>query len=297
MLRRTLLSGLLAPMVLDPVRGWASGIGTVARFSILADMVRRVGGGRLEVVSLVPPDADAHAYQPTASDSRALTRAALLVENGLGLEGWMTRLSAASNFRGVRVVATAGVTPRMMREGAETSLDPHAWQNPRNGVIYVRDIASGLTVASPDHAETWRANAAAYIGEIERTDAWIAEQFAPIPPAARRIITTHDAFGYYGDRYGVAFLAAEGISTDAEPSAKGIAALVRQIRRERVRTVFLENMTDPRVTQMLARETGASVSGPLYSDALSKPDGPAADYLTMLRYNTTWFVRAMRPAS
>lgn len=295
MRRRALLIGLLAPMALDPALVRAGGIGTVASFSILADMVRRVGGGLVNVVSLVPADADAHAYQPTAGDSRALTAAALLVENGLGLEGWMARLGAASGFRGVRVVATTGVTPRMMREGADTSLDPHAWQDPRNGVTYIRNIAEGLVAASPDHAETWRANAATFVADIERTDAWIASQFAPIPPVARRIVTTHDAFGYYGDRYGVSFLAAEGISTDAEPSAKGIAALVGQIRRERVRTVFLENMTDPRVTKMLARETGATLSGPLYSDALSRPDGPAPDYLAMLRHNTTLFVRAMRP--
>ena len=292
--RRVLLTGPLAMTALAPVRGWAAGIGTVASFSILADMVRRIGGDLVNVVSLVPVDADAHTYQPTASDSRALTSAALLVENGLGLEGWMARLGTASSFRGVRVIATTGVIPRTMREGTETSIDPHAWQNPRNGVIYARNIAEGLAQASPGQAEFWRAKAAAYINEIEQADAWIAAQFDPIPPAARRIITTHDAFGYYGDRYGVSFLAAEGISTDSEPSAKGIAALVGQVRREKVRTVFLENMTDPRLTKMLARETGASLSGPLYSDALSKPGGPAADYLTMLRYNTKLFVRAMR---
>jgi zinc/manganese transport system substrate-binding protein len=243
----------------------------------------------------VPPDGDAHAYQPTTSDSRALNAATLLIENGLGLEGWMARLGTASGFRGVRIIASAGVTPRMMREGTATSIDPHAWQDPRNGVVYARNIAEGLARANPDNAGTWRVNAAAYIAEIQRTDAWIAARFATIPPAARKIITTHDAFGYYGDRYGVSFLAAEGISTDSEPSAKGIAALIGQIRRERVRTVFLENMTDPRITKMLARETGATLSGPVFSDALSKPDGPAPDYLTMLRYNTDWFVRAMRP--
>jgi zinc/manganese transport system substrate-binding protein len=177
-----------------------------------------------------------------------------------------------------------------------TSIDPHAWQNPRNGVIYARNIATGLTAADPIDAEAWRANAAAYIAEIERLDAWIEGQFALIPIAARRIITTHDAFGYYGDRYGITFLAVEGLATDAEPSAKAIAALVAQIKREGARTVFLENMADPRLARMLARETGATVSGPLYSDALSKPDGLAPDYLTMLRYNTGLFLRAMLPA-
>jgi zinc/manganese transport system substrate-binding protein len=282
-------------MALQPTRLWAASSGSIASFSILADILRHVGGDCIGVISLVPPDADVHVYQPTAADSRSLTQATVLVENGLGLEGWMARLAAASDFRGVRVVASNGVTPRLMRAGDPTSLDPHAWQNPRNGMVYVQNIAQGLIAAYPAQADTWRANAAAFGAEIGRTDAWIAGQFADIPAAARRIITTHDAFGYYGDRYQVTFLAAEGISTDAEPSAKGIAALVRQIKRERVRTVFLENMTDPRITRMLAQETGATVSGPLYSDALSKPDGPAPDYLTLLRYNTAWFVRALRP--
>jgi zinc/manganese transport system substrate-binding protein len=295
MRRRPLLIGLLAPMALGPAYAEPAGVRVVASFSILADMVRRIGGGLVRVTSLVPPDTDAHIYQPTAADSRALTEADLIVENGLGFEGWMARLGEASRFRGIRVVASTGVKPRHLREGTVTSLDPHAWQDPRNGEIYAHNIAQGLATADAASAETYRANAVAYIAEIQQTDAWIAGRFAPIPPAARRIITTHDAFGYYGDRYGIEFLAVEGLSTDAEPSAKAIAALVAQIKREGARAVFLENMTDPRLAAMLARETGATLSGPLYSDALSKPGGPAADYLAMLRYNTTLFERAMRP--
>jgi zinc/manganese transport system substrate-binding protein len=295
MRRRDLVVGLLSTIA-APVRGQAaSGVGVVASFSVLAGMARTISGGLARVTSLVPPNADAHAFQPGAAESRALTEAAVLVENGFGLEGWMARLGAASGFSGTRVVATTGVTPRMMREGAMTSLDPHAWQDPRNGMIYARNIAQGMASADPVHAETYRANATSFIADIERTDPWIAAQYAPIPPAARRIITTHDAFGYYGDRYGIDFLAVEGLATDAEPSAKAIAGLVAQIRREQVKTVFLENMTDPRLARMLARETGATVSGPLYSDALSTPDGPAPDYVTMLRYNTTLLARAMRP--
>lgn len=294
MRRRALLMGLPA---LLPARGRAAAtLSVVASFSVLADMLRRVGGDLVRVASMVPPDADAHVWQPSAADSRALSEAALLVENGLELEGWMARLDQASGFGGVRVIASDGVTPRTMREGDATSVDPHAWQNPRDGVIYVRGIANGLAAADPARAGTWRANAAAYAAEIDQTDAWIASQVAAIPPASRRIVTTHDAFGYYGDRYGITFLAVEGLSTDAEPSAKAIAALVAQIRREKVHTVFLENMTDPRLAEMLGRETGATVSGPLYSDALSPPDGPAPNYLAMLRHNTAWFVRAMRPA-
>jgi zinc/manganese transport system substrate-binding protein len=294
MRRRALMLGSLASIALRPTHGWAADPAIVASFSILADMVRQVGGSLISIASLVPPDADVHVYQPNAANSRSLTAAAMLVENGLGLEGWMARLAEASDFRGVRVVASKSVTPRLMREGDATSLDPHAWQNPRNGVVYVQNIASGLVAAAPGRTDTWRNNAAGFIAKIEQTDAWIEAQYAAIPEAARRIVTTHDAFGYYGDRYGVTFLAAEGISTDAEPSAKGIAALVRQVKQQRVRMVFLENMTDSRITKTLAQETGAVVSGPLYSDALSGPDGPAPDYLTMLRYNTGWFVRAMR---
>ena len=295
MRRRVLLLGLLAQMALAPGMARAAPVPVIATFSILADMVRQIGGGTVDVVSLVPPDTDVHAWQPAVSDSRALTEAALLVENGLGLEGWIARLGSASGFRGIRIAASAGVTPRMMREGKTTVVDPHAWQNPRNGVLYARAIAEGLTAADPLRAETYRTAAAAYVARIQEADAWIESRFAPIPPKARRIITTHDAFGYYGERYGISFLAAEGISPDAEPSAKAIAALVAQIKREKVRTVFLENMTNPKLTAMLAKEAGATISGPLYSDALSKPDGPAPDYLSMLRYNTSLFERALKP--
>ena len=299
---------LLAPGLLTVPARAATMPKAVASFSILADMTRQIAGDRLEVVSLVPANTDPHAFQPKASDSRVLASAAVLVENGLGLEGWMTRLGEAAGFRGRRIVATTRVTPRTMKEGlakeglakeglakegSAVSVDPHAWQNPRNGMLYVRAIAEGLSAAFPGGAEGWNANATRYIAAIEETDAWIASRFAAIPPKDRRIVTTHDAFGYYGDRYGVTFLAARGVSPEAEPSAKGIAALIRQIKREKVRAVFLENMSDPRTAAMLARETGAALSGPLFSDALSPPDGPAADYIAMLRHNTSLFERAM----
>ena len=291
MRRRALLIGLTAL----PSRGWAAEKKAVASFSVLADMTRHVTGGLMPVASLVGPDMDAHIFQPKAADSRALTAAAVLVENGLGLEGWIARLATAAGFKGKRIVATAGVKPRTMTEGAAASIDPHAWQDPRNGVLYVRNIADGLAAADPANAETYSVNASRFVGEIERTDRWIEASFFGVPPAERRIVTTHDAFGYYGDRYGVTFLAANGLSTDAEPSARAIAALVAQIKREKVRAVFPENMSDPRLAAMLARETGAVLAGPLYSDALSGPDGPAADYQSMLRHNTTLFLRAVKP--
>lgn len=299
MRRRTLLAGLAASpaalsTVLAPRARAAAPLPVVATFSILADMVRQIGGAAVSVAGLVPPDGDPHVYQPKPADLRAIMQARVLVENGLGLEGWMHRLGSAGGFTGVHVIAASAVTPRSMTEDGHVAIDPHAWQDPRNGVLYARAIADGLVQAAPADEAACRAAAARFIAEIEATDAWIAQQFAPIPAAQRRVITTHDAFGYYGARYGIELLAAEGLSTDAEPSAHAIAALIAQIRRENIHAVFLENMTDPRLARMLARETGAVLGGTVYSDALSPPGGPAATYIAMLRHNTTLFVQAMR---
>jgi zinc/manganese transport system substrate-binding protein len=288
---------LLTGLTLMPVSARAAApLRTVATISILADMVQQVGGASVEVTSLVGPDGDAHVYQPKPADLRAVMQATVLVENGLGLEGWMQRLTGTGDFKGTRVIAAAAVKPRTLTEDGATATDPHAWQDPRNGVLYVQAIAAGLTKADPDHADGYREAASRYRAAIEATDAWIAQQFASIPLRDRRIITTHDAFGYYGARYGIELLAAEGLSTEAEPSAHALAALVAQIKREKIHAVFLENMTDPRLAQTLARETGAVLGGTVYSDALSPPDGPAATYLAMLRHNTRLFAKAMQKA-
>jgi zinc/manganese transport system substrate-binding protein len=292
MRRRSFMAGLmLAPTAVaaaEPMR-------VIASFSILGDLVRQVGGNLVSMETLVGPDGDVHVYEPRPRDLRALLAAGLLVRNGLGLEGWMDRLTQAAGFKGRVVVAASSVVPRMMREnGGALTTDPHAWQDPRNAVLYVRAIAEGLAGADDRNASIYRAAAERYAARIQETEAWIETAFAPIPAEQRRIITTHDAFGYYGARYGVEFLSAEGISTEFEPSAKAIAALVGQIKREKVRAVFIENMTSPRMAQMLARETGAVLGGTVYSDALSPAGGPAATYLDMLRHNTELFVAAMR---
>ena len=285
---------LLTAAGLAPLAAFASPapLRAVASFSILADMVRQVGLDRVAVTSVVPPDGDAHGYQPRPADARAVMEAKLLVVNGLGLDPWMERLARAADFKGVLTVATTGVTPRHLP--GSTATDPHAWQNPRNAALYAHAIGDGLASADPANADAARSAASAYAASILATDAWIEAQFAGIPEPARRIITTHDAFGYFGARYGIEFLAAQGLSTEAEPSARAIAALVAQIKREKIRAVFLENMTDPRLAQMLMRETGAVLGGTVYSDALSGPQGPAATYLEMLRHNTGLFVAAMR---
>jgi zinc/manganese transport system substrate-binding protein len=297
MRRRSLLFALaLAPVPVPMPARATEALPVVASFSILADMVRQVAGALATVTSLVPPDGDVHTYEPRPGDLRALSAARLLAVNGLGLEGWMDRLAGAAAYRGIIVTAAAGVTPRAMQQGGgPATMDPHAWQDPRNGVLYVGAIAEGLARADPPNAAAYHAAGARYADQIRQIDAWIESELAPIPAARRTIITTHDAFGYFGARYGVNFLAPEGISTDSEPSAAAIAALVRQIRRAEVRTVFIENMTDPRMARMLARETGASLGGTLYSDALSPPDGPAPTYLAMFRHNVTLFVQAMQP--
>jgi zinc/manganese transport system substrate-binding protein len=286
----------LAALGLAPFAARAAGpLRVVATFSILGDLTRQVGGDAVSVEALVGPDGDVHVYEPRPKDLRTLLAAGVLVRNGLGLEGWMDRLTGAAGFKGTVVVAAAKVTPRTMKEdGGAIATDPHAWQDPANAILYVQAISAGLSVADPANASVYRESADRYAARIAQAGDWIAVTLAPIPADQRRIITTHDAFGYYGARYGVDFLSAEGISTEFEPSAKAIAALVRQIKREKVRAVFIENMTSPRMAEMLARETGAKLGGTVYSDALSRSDGPAATYLEMLRHNTTLFAGAMR---
>ena len=285
---------LLAATGLAPFAAMAESrpLRAVASFSILADMVRQVGGTRVTVSSIVPPAGDAHGYQIRPADARAVKDAGLAVVNGLGLDNWMQRLVRSAEFKGVLTVATAGMTPRKLPGSA--AIDPHAWQDPRNGALYARAIGEGLAIADPLGADAYRTAASRFAAEILGMDAWIADRVAAIPLDGRRIITTHDAFGYFGARFGIEFLAAQGISTEAEPSAKAIAGLVAQIKREKIRAVFVENMTDPRLAQMLARETGAVLGGTVYSDALSKAEGPASTYLDMLRHNTGLFVAAMR---
>ena len=287
---------LLVAFTLTPFAARAAGrLRVVASFSILGDLTQQVGGDAVSVEVLVGPDGDVHVYEPRPRDLHTLMAAGLLVRNGLGLEGWMDRLTGAADFKGKVVVAAGKVTPRTMKEDSGAiATDPHAWQDPRNGVLYVQAIAEGLVAADPLNTAAYRAAAERYAAQIAEVDGWIASTLGAIPAEQRRIITTHDAFGYYSARYGVEFLSAEGISTEFEPSAKAIAALVQQIKREQVRAVFIENMTSPRMAEMLARETGAVLGGTVYSDALSPAGGPAATYLDMLRRNTTLFAGAMR---
>jgi zinc/manganese transport system substrate-binding protein len=290
----------------------------VASFSILGDMVKQVGGPDVQITTLVGPDGDAHEYEPTPADARALTSANVLVMNGLGFETWLPKLVKAANFKGVTVVASQGVTPRDFggdeaggkdggkdgdRDGGRerqhaangTHTDPHAWQDLGNGAIYVRNIGDALATADPAHADGYHQRAEAYLAKIQALDARVKQAFGALPPAQRRVVTSHDAFGYFGDAYGMTFISAMGISTDAEPSAADVARIIGQIRQEKVPAVFLENVSNARLAQQLARETGAKLGGTLYSDALARPGLPAATYLGMFEWNLSQFMGALKP--
>ena len=284
----------------------AERIPVVASFSILGDIVANVGGDRIAVTTLVGPDEDAHVFQPAPDDIKAVSRARLVVVNGLGFEGWMERLAQSANYRGDIVIASAGINARE-RVGDDDhgdhdhddhhhhgKDDPHAWQNPQNVIVYTRNIAAALAKLDPAGADAYRKNGEAYVGKLQELDRWASQQFAQIPDAKRRVITSHDAFEYFGARYKVRFLAAQGVSTDSEPSAKQVAALIRQIRTEKIKALFFENMSNPKLLQQIAREAGVTPGGKLYADALSKAGGPAPDYLALMRYNVGQLLEKIR---
>ncbi|WP_342724520.1 metal ABC transporter substrate-binding protein [Bradyrhizobium sp. B097] len=256
-------------------------INVVASFSILADMVRNVGGNSVDVVALVGPDGDAHVYAPTPADAKKVADARLLVINGLGFEGWLPRLLQASGSKAPVAVATKGIMPRKM--GGHD--DPHAWQSVANAKIYVVNIRDGLIAAAPDQAGVFKANADAYLAKLEALDREVHEAVAKIPEARRKVISTHGAFGYFADSYGITFFSPLSVSTDSEPSARDIAAIIAQIKLAKIPAVFLENISDPRLIERIAAETGARVGGTLYSDSLTAEKGQAPTYIDMVRHN------------
>lgn len=284
----------------------------VASFSILGDMVKNVAGARADVTVIVGPDSDAHSFEPGPGHASALAEADLLVINGLGFEPWLVRLAAAARSKATYVTASYGATARQRSEDAHddhaghaghdedghpvtvSDFDPHAWQSLRNGIIYVRNIAEALAKKDPANATLYEANAESYIAELSRLDEWVRTEIGKLPKEKRKVITTHDAFGYFGAAYGVTFIAPAGIANDAEPSAQALAGLIDQIRRQKIRALFMENMTSPRMMETIARETGAEEGGTLYSDALSAPGGLAPTYTAMFRHNVPALIAAMQ---
>lgn len=268
----------------------------VASFSILADLLRDVASDRMEIRVLAGPDVDAHHFQPRPSHAEAVRGARLVLRNGAGFDNWFDRIIASTGFSGVNVMATQGVT---LRRAAPTpghnhgSQDPHAWQDARLAIAYLRNIEAGLIRADAAGEAEYRARATAAVARLEALDAWVRAEIARVPEARRIVVTSHDAFAYFGAAYGVRFRAPQGVSTRAEPSAQQVAGLIRQIRAENITAVFIENMANPATLRRLAEEAGVRVSGRLYADALSTADGPAATYEAMMRHNVGLMVSAM----
>ena len=291
-MRRLVLTAIL--LALLPVGAEAKTLDIVASFSVLGEIVQEVAGDKANVHTLVGPDGDAHSFEPTPKDGKTLGSADLVIVNGLDLEKWMERLIEASGYKGTVAVASRGVRPRLMEEEGSSVTDPHAWQDLANGRLYVRNIADALAAADPADAAYFNDRAKSYDATLAALDSWVREAIAQVPAAKRRVITTHDGFGYFGAAYGVTFLAPEGISTDAEPSAGGLAKLIDQVRREKIKALFLENITSPQLMQTIAQETGVPLGGALFSDALSPPDGPAPTYVDMFKNNLPKLVAGMQ---
>lgn len=309
--------GLVSAMSLSA--NAAEPIPVVASFSILGDVVKQVGADRVSVQTIVGADQDSHVYAVTPNDIKKVTKAKLVVVNGLGLEGWMPRMIDAAAYKGEVLVASNGIQVRKAEDQEEEAhhdeshehqhdahkheeehhhdhggLDPHVWQNPLNVIVYVNNIVKELTKLDPEGAATYRKNGDTYISELKALDAWAAKQFGQVPENKRIIITSHDAFNYLGEHYHVTVLAAQGVSEDSEPSAKGVADLIRQIKAKKIKAVFVENMNSPRLVQQIAKEAGVTLGGELYADALSPAKGPAATYLKMMTYNVNQLVEKMK---
>ena len=259
----------------------AERLNIVASFSILGDFVRNVGGDRINLTTLVGPDSDVHVYTPAPSDAKKIADAKLLIINGLGLEGWLPRLVQSSGAKAQVVTASAGIAPLKLGSVA----DPHAWQSVPNAKIYVTDITNALVTADPDGADFFRTQANAYLEKLAALDREVRDAVARIPADRRKVISTHDAFGYFAAEYGIQFIAPLGVSTETEPSARDIAAIIGQIKAQKIPAVFLENISDDRLIRRIAAETGAKVGGTLISDGLTGEKGPAPTYIDMVRHN------------
>jgi zinc/manganese transport system substrate-binding protein len=299
--RRALLAVATLALTAWSVQAQAP-IQAVASFSILGDLVRQVGGDRVQVHVLVGPGSDAHVFQPTPAQARLVGQAQVVFSNGLGFEGWMSRLLKTANYRGQQVEVSQGIKPlKDAGHGhghhhghSHGAADPHAWQSVSNVMAYVGNIAKGLCEADAAGCDTYKANAATYNEQLKTLDADIKTAWAAIPAAQRKVITSHDAFGYYAQAYGVKFLAAQGVSTESEASAKGVAQLVRQIKKENIKALFVESISDPRLIAQIGRETGVKPAGELFSDSLSDAQGSAPTYVAMMRANTTALTQAVK---
>ncbi|MFM7012004.1 MAG: metal ABC transporter solute-binding protein, Zn/Mn family [Betaproteobacteria bacterium] len=293
----SLASVMAAPVVAQPLP-------VVTSFSILADLVKVIGGSHVEVTSLVGPNADAHVFDPTPADAKRLADAKLVVINGLGFEGWMDRLIKSSGYRGSVTVASRGV--KTIQEAAghghqhghshSHAADPHAWQNPLNVKQYVQNIRLALAAAKPAAAQEFEQRAQAYSRDLDALDQSIRERLKPIPVAQRRIVTSHDAFGYFAAAYTVKFYPLQGVSTGSEPSAADVVRIIDQIKKNKVTAIFVENISDARVLERITKESGARIGGTLYADALSEPGTAVDTYLKLIEHNAATIIKGLAAA-
>jgi zinc/manganese transport system substrate-binding protein len=291
--RQTLKLGSVALAALHPlaIRAQAPARHVVASFSLLADMAQELAPAGVQVTALVGPNADAHVYEPSPADGKRLAQADLVLINGLGFEGWIERMVKVSGYRGTVAVASQGIRPRT---GGHHGADPHAWQDLTLARRYATNISAAFTQLWPVQRDEIARRGADYMARIDGLDKQVREWLGAVPRAQRRVITSHDAFGYFGAAYGVDFLAPQGWNTHSEPSAAAVARLIRQIKKDGVRAIFIENISDPRLVERIAREGGVRIGGTLYSDALSKPDGPAPTYLRLIEHNARSLAAALQ---
>ncbi|WP_105426158.1 metal ABC transporter solute-binding protein, Zn/Mn family [Neorhizobium tomejilense] len=296
--RRLLLSAAVpALMAFSAVPAFADTLKVVASFTVLGDVVSQVGGKHVKVTNLVGPNGDPHEFEPSPTDARNLKAAQVAFVSGEGLEGWMDRLITASGYKGKPVVVSEGVNTRTMDEDGKTVTDPHVWNSPVNVKVWVANIEKALSEADPADAGAFKANAEAYLQKLDAMNAYAHSKFDAVPADHRKVLTSHDAFGYFGREYNVSFLAPLGLSTETEASAADVAKLIQQIKAEGVKTYFLENSNDPRLVKQIAKATAAQPGGELYVESLSDAKGPAPTYEKMFRYNVDQIAAAMAKSS
>jgi zinc/manganese transport system substrate-binding protein len=267
----------------------------VATFSVIGDMVANVGGDHVDLVTLVGPRGDTELFKPSLADGKNVAEAKIVFMNDLNdeFEPWLEPLLKRVKFGGAKIVVSRGAKTyssseeRAPRSKAAEEIDQHAWLDPKNGVIYVKNIAAALAKSDPANASDYRARAAAYIKELQTLDGWAKAEMAGVPPTKRRVLASHDSLQYLAKAYGITLLSINGWTNNSEPSAAELASLTQQIRREGIHALFLDSITDPRAMQQVSNETGAAIGGTLYGDALSEPGGDADTYLKMLRHDVT----------
>lgn len=295
----------------------------VATFSILGDMVGQVGGQHVELTTIVGPDGDAHTFEPSPADVKALAQADVLVLNGLDFETWLPRLIESAGFKGRQLLASKGVAVRRLdnehvhlHDGEHAShadhdnhadhhehtghahaageVDPHAWQSLANGIIYVQNITEGLSSAAPEYRAYFKGREKLLVEQLQKLDAEIKVTLADIPSDKRKVVTSHDAFGYFAQAYNIEFVSVAGLSSQAEPSAREMAAIIDLIKKEGITGVFVENASSAKLASQIARETGAALGGTLYADALSAQGTPAASYLGMFTWNAGQLIYVLK---